>query len=763
LGRIAGLLEPRSKRSAPKRRFAGHVLGLERLESRTLMSVNVLPSIAGVCYRGPTGSSLTAGDVPLASVTVNLFLDGGDGKFEGKAAGSDDTLVGTTTTNANGNYHFNNLSPGTYFVQQVPVPGVALAGQGVATVTIAASDTAGQPGTVIDPFDSTPQMVSDSQFFGRTVSSATGLNVPIVGGTGVGSTLAVPDALGGYRSLFIERTSTHGAISMDADANLPGALEFDSNAASSGIYWVTWDGQNANAQTLNPTGLGQVDLTSQGASTGLELNLGADHDGGFALVKIYSDASDWSWASVPIPNSTDGSLGQSVFVPWTSFDVGGGSGASFNSVGAVQLDINGVSAIDGQVGEVLALGPKVFTENFANVAEADLAIVKTAAPSPVDAGGQLTYTFTATNNGPSTATDATISDPLPAGLSFVSATTSQGTVNFASGTVTVGLGSLADGAGATVTVTTSVDPSLTGSLTNTATISGDQTDPNLSNNTSTVTTPVSAVADLAITKTGAPNPVTAGKQLTYTLTSTNNGPSNATGVTVVDTLPAGVSYVSGTSSQGSVSDAGGTVTIALGNLASGASASTTIVVGVASTTTGPLTNTAVISGNQTDPNTANNTASCTTQVDQPVTPKSEIDLAIVKGAAPNPVSVGANLTYTLTVSNNSTTTATAVSVSDTLPYGVTFVSATASQGSVTDNNGTLQASLGDMAGDSDGTVTATVTIVVNVASSAGATITNTATVTGTNDQPDADPTNNTSTVVTQVTRAPFSKSMFVHH
>ncbi len=124
-------------------------------------------------------------------------------------------------------------------------------------------------------------------------------------------------------------------------------------------------------------------------------------------------------------------------------------------------------------------------------------------------------------------------------------------------------------------------------------------------------------ADLAITKSGAPNPVVSGNRLTYTLTATNSGPRDATGVTVTDPLPATVHFNSVSSTQGSCSRSttkpkDGTVTCSLGNLANGASASITIV--VTTTTPGTLTNTATVSGNQTDPNPLNNSATATTTV-----------------------------------------------------------------------------------------------------------------------------------------------------
>ena len=114
-------------------------------------------------------------------------------------------------------------------------------------------------------------------------------------------------------------------------------------------------------------------------------------------------------------------------------------------------------------------------------------------------------------------------------------------------------------------------------------------------------------ADLAVVKTG-PALVTEGHNLTYHLVATNNGPAAATGVVVKDTLPANSTFVS--ASAGCV-HAAGIVTCTVGSLASGASSSFDIVVtaGSAGTT---LTNTATVSGNQFDPNLANNSSTVVT-------------------------------------------------------------------------------------------------------------------------------------------------------
>jgi uncharacterized repeat protein (TIGR01451 family) len=87
-------------------------------------------------------------------------------------------------------------------------------------------------------------------------------------------------------------------------------------------------------------------------------------------------------------------------------------------------------------------------------------------------------------------------------------------------------------------------------------------------------------ADLRITKTSNPCVVMPGNQITYTITVTNGGPSNATGVVVNDVLPGEVIYVSSTPSQGNANESGGTVTWNVGNLSNGGSATLTIVVEV---------------------------------------------------------------------------------------------------------------------------------------------------------------------------------------
>jgi uncharacterized repeat protein (TIGR01451 family) len=121
-------------------------------------------------------------------------------------------------------------------------------------------------------------------------------------------------------------------------------------------------------------------------------------------------------------------------------------------------------------------------------------------------------------------------------------------------------------------------------------------------------------ADLSITKTDSPDPAHVGQNLTYTITVTNGGPVTATGVTVNDTLPKNAGFGSAASSQGTctLKPQKRLVTCALGSIAAGTNAQVTIV--VKPTSKGTVTNTATVSANEADPNTANNSATATTTV-----------------------------------------------------------------------------------------------------------------------------------------------------
>lgn len=167
---------------------------------------------------------------------------------------------------------------------------------------------------------------------------------------------------------------------------------------------------------------------------------------------------------------------------------------------------------------------------------------------------------------------------------------------------------------------------------------------------------VNPLADLIISisaapAAGTPNPPFVGSALIYTIGVVNNGPDAATGVSVTDTLPAGLSYVSSTSSQGSIAT-GGTITWTVGSLSAGSSAMATIR--TATTTGGSIQTTAAVTGTQSDLNTINNTAQVTTNVRVPA--KAVLSEVVVTNAQLQFTLTGdAGLSYKILASTNLTT------------------------------------------------------------------------------------------------------------
>jgi uncharacterized repeat protein (TIGR01451 family) len=231
----------------------------------------------------------------------------------------------------------------------------------------------------------------------------------------------------------------------------------------------------------------------------------------------------------------------------------------------------------------------------------DKSIEQTSA-SPLE---ELEYTVRIINDGPSTAMNVSFLDELPAGVTYKSHTIDKAgvTLAYSNGKLTGSLGNMAAGAVIVVKIRVDVKASATGTLLNKAEVSAPDEEYTL-NNKDEVEIPVVPKIDLAVDKIDSKDPVKPGETFTYTVTVVNNGPSNATGVTVVDTLPAsGVTYVS---SSRAVSVNGRELTYDLGGMASGASVTFTITVQVNPGFTGTLLNEVEVSANEDETTYANN-------------------------------------------------------------------------------------------------------------------------------------------------------------
>jgi len=281
---------------------------------------------------------------------------------------------------------------------------------------------------------------------------------------------------------------------------------------------------------------------------------------------------------------------------------------------------------------------------------ADMAVTMTASASTVLVGNNVTYTATVKNNGPGPATNVALTYTLPANVTLFAANIPAGvSCNLPAATIICTLGSpLSSGASFTIAFILIPQAGAVPSITNTMTVSATEPDPDNTNNSASVTTTVTPVADLAVTKTSSPTSVPIGGNITYTIKVTNNGPSPANGVTATDTLPPAIAFVfvSASASQGSCPPpASGKIVCAVGTLASGASATATVVITPSAAAMPSITNSVNVTSNQFDPNLSNNSASATTTV----TPLTASDFSLAISPVSASVQAGGTATYTITV------------------------------------------------------------------------------------------------------------------
>lgn len=251
----------------------------------------------------------------------------------------------------------------------------------------------------------------------------------------------------------------------------------------------------------------------------------------------------------------------------------------------------------------------------------------------------------------------------------------------------------------------------------------------------------STESDLTITKSASETAANVGDQVTYTITVDNAGPAAASGVSVTDQLPEGVTYLSD-NGDGSYNSTTGVW--AAGTIADEGSAVLKIVASVNNGTAGDtITNSATVSDTNGDSNT-NNTATAPIMVN--VANPTTSDISVTKTANNTTPNVGDTVTYTITA-NDSGMDATGVVIQDSLPGALTFVST-----STGDTIGVYNPATGDWTiGKLASTTTATLHIMatVNSGEANGTVITNTATVTAGDTSTDID--NSSSTVPVTVT------------
>ncbi len=431
-----------------------------------------------------------------------------------------------------------------------------------------------------------------------------------------------------------------------------------------------------------------------------------------------------------------------------------------NAATATGTTITAISTVSSTTSDPTNANNSTTTTTTAN-ADVDLVVANSGAPSPVAAGANITYTQSVTNRGPSNAATVQFTQNVPNNSTFVSSTTPAGWACIkpavgGTGAITCTIATLAPSTVTNFTVVIKVNGGTAAGtiIVDTAAVSTTSKDTVPGNNSVTVNIAVGAggQADLRVTNTGTPDPVTAGNNIAYTQIVTNGGPGNALAAVFSEATPANTTFVSLPTPAGwacvtPAVGAAGAITCNIGTFNNGNSSTFSVTLKVnTNTPTGTLiTDTATVNSATGDPNPGNNSATSNIAVG------ASADLSITNADSPDPVIAGNNLTYTQVVSNPGPSNAANVTFSEAIPANTTFQSFTPPAGwacntLVVGGTGTLTCTIASLA---PGNTTFSPVVTVTAGTASGTTITDTVSI---NSATDTNPTNNiaiaTSTVAT---------------
>ena len=475
-----------------------------------------------------------------------------------------------------------------------------------------------------------------------------------------------------YYATIVVTPTSGGALTLAASVT---GTESDPNTANnSGSKSVTVNSQ-IDLQVYSVSGTPDPITLGTGNVTYTVQIYNASSSQGTSTVLTNTLPSNSSFVSATATNS--GSCTQSggtVTCNWTSIPAGNSYYATIvvtpTSGGALALTAS-VTGTESDSNTANNSGSKSVTVN----SQIDLQVYNVSGtPDPITLStGNVTYTVQIYNASSSQGTSIVLTNTLPSNSTFVSATaTNSGSCTQSGGTVTCNWASIP--AGTSYYATIVVTPTSGGALTLAASVTGTESDPNTANNSGSKSVTVNAQIDLQLYSINAtPDPITLNAgNVTYTVSVYNPSTSQGTNTVLTNTLPASSTFVSATATNsGTCSQSSGTVTCNWGSIPTSGFYSATII--VTPTAGGPLTLSSSVSGTESDPNTANNSASKSTTVN------SQIDLRVYSiSATPDPITLNTgNVTYTVSVYNSSTSQGTNTVLTNTLPASSTFVSASA--------------------------------------------------------------------------------------
>jgi uncharacterized repeat protein (TIGR01451 family) len=391
-------------------------------------------------------------------------------------------------------------------------------------------------------------------------------------GTTASSSVSGAGILGGERDMEIDLTGGVIAGNTLSATVSSGFFSYSQDATITGMGKLQWDGTDGSP-TLNPTGLGGIDLTAGGTQDAFALSLFFDDLPVNMTLEVFTDAGNASSLTLTTPGLLFSST--SFVLPYRSFTTTLGSGADFSNVGAITLSVgSGVSAPDLVIDFLQTIATLAATKTVAILTDVN-------GDGHANPGDTLRYTVVITNPADAfgvAATGVTYANAVPANTSLVigSVTTSQGTVTTGNtagdGSVAINVGSIADAASVTITFDVKIDSPLPAGINQIlcqGTVSSDglpnllTDEPNTPGPTNPTVIPVTANPTVTATKVAAlvvdvngDGFVNPGDTIEYTTVITNAGNQDATGIVFTSGIPTYTHLV-----VGSVTTTQGTVTV----------------------------------------------------------------------------------------------------------------------------------------------------------------------------------------------------------
>ncbi len=448
----------------------------------------------------------------------------------------------------------------------------------------------------------------------------------------------------------------------------------------------------------------------------------SDAPGSLVSDEIPIQFTSWSWTCVEAGGATDcDGVSNSTTDFSDTVDLPTGSSITYTVIAQIASSATGVLTNTVTVATDSGITDPTPEDNTATDtdtqnSQVDLSVTKDDGVAIYTPGSSLTYTIVVRNLGPSDAPASLVSDVIPNQFTSWSWTCVEADGATGCDGVTDSAADFSDtvdlpaGSSITYTIVAQVNSAATGDLTNTVTVTTGSgiTDINDGNNSADDTDTQYSISDLGVVKNVSETEYVPGGTLTYTITATNYGPSDANLVVLTEIVPNNTTFngTSGWTCSPLSGIAGATCTYPVGLLTNGSSIDVSFAVTIEDPLEEGVTdilNQVSIDHDGEDSNPDNNDDDLTVTVD------AAPDMTITKDDGVVQTAPGSALTYTVVVSNVGNQDATGVVVTDTLPAGITLVAAS-DDGVYDDVTREITWNLGFFAGQTSRTLTIAFTV-----------------------------------------------------